>query len=450
LFSKKGGGKMYFIGPGVEISPGVTSSGKCAAQRGSPVTVQGFVQRIRSLGGANFIILRDGTREVQVFAGPATAGFAGLREGHIVRISGLCRSEARAPGGFEVAAEKIETQVVPPEELALTINKDKLNLHLEVDLANRPLTLRHSGYRSLFKLQEGLARGFREFLLASDFTEIFTPKITGTGSEGGANVFSLDYFGRKAYLAQSPQLYKQMMVGVFGRVFEIGPVFRAEPHDSARHLNEYVSLDLEMGFINNYREIMVLETACLGHIIELLKAGYAEHLKNLLIALPDISRIPVIHVNQAHELILMHTQEDYRGKGELTAREEQLLCSIIRQQTGCEFVFVTHYSSAIRPFYAMDDPANPQETLSFDLLFRGMEITTGGQRIHEYSRLVSKMQSRGMKTEELKDYLSAFKYGLPPHGGLAIGLERLTALLAGYDNVRYGCLFPRDMLRLTP
>jgi nondiscriminating aspartyl-tRNA synthetase len=441
---------MYFIEPNTDINPGVVSSRECPSFQGKPVTVQGFVHRIRSLGGANFVILRDGAGEVQVFVSPDTPGFQGLKEGYIVKIAGFCKSEERAPGGFEIEAQNIKVEVIPPEELPLTINKDKLNLHLDVDLGNRPITLRHSKYRSLFRIQEGLARGFREFLLGHDFTEIFTPKITGVGTEGGANVFTLDYFGKPAYLAQSPQLYKQMMVGVLGRVFEIGPVFRAEPHDTARHLNEYVSLDLEMGFINHFEDLMALETACLKSMLDLLRSSYSRQIKALQIALPEIPGIPVIHVKDAHELILKQTGEDFRGKGELTAREEQLLSEIIQKQTGCEFVFVTHYSSAIRPFYAMDDPANPEETLSFDLLFRGVEVTTGGQRIHDYNKLISKMISRGMNPEGLKDYLTAFRYGMPPHGGLAIGLERLTALLAGYDNIRYGCLFPRDMLRLTP
>ncbi|MBN1191295.1 MAG: hypothetical protein JXA46_16185 [Dehalococcoidales bacterium] len=323
------------------------------------MVVQGFVHRIRSLGGANFLILRDFAGEVQVFVSPDAPCFQRLKEGCIVKIAGFCQSEERAPGGFEIIARNIDVQVIPPEELPLTINKGRLNLHLEVDLYNRPITLRHAKYRSLFKIQEGLARGFREFLLGQDFTEIFTPKFTGVGTEGGANVFALDYFGKPAYLAQSPQLYKQIMVGVFGRVFEISPVFRAEPHDTARHLNEYISLDLEMGFINRFQDLMALETACLKSMFELLRNSYSQQIKALRISLPELQRIPVIHVKEAHELILQKAREDFPGKGELTAREEQLLSEIIQKQTGCAFVFVTHYSSAVRPFYTMDDPASP-------------------------------------------------------------------------------------------
>jgi nondiscriminating aspartyl-tRNA synthetase len=268
LLINLGGAVMYFIEPKTNINPGITTSAECSMNQGKPVNIQGFVHRIRSLGGANFMVLRDGTGEIQVFVDAETPGFKSIKEGFIVRISGLCKTEERAPKGFEVVADNIETLVAPPEELPFTINKDNLKLHLDLDIYNRPITLRHLKYRHLFKIQEGLARGFREFLMDHEFTEIFTPKIVGTGTEGGANVFTLDYFGKPAFLAQSPQLYKQMMVGVFGRVFEVGPVFRAEPHDTARHLNEYVSLDLEMGFINDFTDIMATETACLQAMFE--------------------------------------------------------------------------------------------------------------------------------------------------------------------------------------
>jgi nondiscriminating aspartyl-tRNA synthetase len=441
---------MYFIEPRTQVNPDITTSLEFPARRGEKITVQGFVHRIRCLGGANFVVLRDGEGVIQVFAETNTPGWQQLKEGYIIKVTGLCKYEERAPNGFEIVAEKIEVLIAPPEELPLTINKSNLNLHLDIDIGNRPITLRHLKYRSLFKIQEGLARGFREFLITQGFTEIFTPKIIGTGTEGGANIFSLDYFGKPAFLAQSPQFYKQMMVGVFGRVFEVCPVFRAEPHDTARHINEYVSLNLEIGFINSFTDIMAMETACLKSMFELLKTQYSQHIQALQISLPETSQIPVLHVRKAHELVLQNTGKDFRGKGELNSQEEQLLGKIMNDKFGAELVFVTHYSSEVRPFYAMDDPENPGETLTFDLLFRGVEITTGGQRIHNYDTLLAKMNARGMNPENLKDYLTIFRYGMPPHGGLGMGLERLTAWLAGYQNIRYGCLFPRDILRLTP
>jgi len=440
---------MFLLEESVGKSDVLTST-ECQSRQGEQVIVQGFIQRIRSLGGANFIVLRDNAGTVQVFTEPNTPGFKDIKEGYIVTIRGLCRTEIRAPGGFEITAQNIEVLVAPPEEIPLTINKETLNLHIDVDINNRPITLRHPRYRHLFKIQEGLARGFREYLMSKGFTEIFTPKIVGTGTEGGANIFKLDYFGRPAYLAQSPQLYKQMMVGVYGRVFEIAHVFRAEPHDTARHLNEYVSMDLEMGFINSFHDIMAIETGYLNYVFKLLKNEYAQHVEALRITLPDASKIPVVHLSEAHDLVLKHLKEDFRGEEELNAREERLLGRVMREQYGCDLIFVTHYGSSVRPFYAMDDPENPKETLSFDLLFKGEEITTGGQRIHEYGKLLEKMKVRGMDAENLNHYLMIFKYGMPPHGGLGIGIERLTSLLAGYDNVRYGSLFPRDILRLAP
>jgi len=441
---------MFILEESVKEGSGISNSTECKAKQGENVTVQGFIHRIRSLGGANFIVLRDNVGTVQVFVGQDTPGLGRVKEGYIVEISGLCKTEARAPGGFEIAADKIEVLVAPPEEMPLTINKNTLNLHLDIDINNRPITLRHPRYRHIFKIQEGLARGFREYLLANGFTEIFTPKIVGVGTEGGANTFMLDYFGKPAYLAQSPQLYKQMMVGVFGRVFEIAHVFRAEPHDTARHLNEYVSMDFEMGFIKDFKDIMAMEVGCLHYMFGLLKTEYAQHIGALKITLPDASKIPVLNVREAHDLVRKHLKEDFRGEGELSAREEQLLGKVMLEQYGYDLVFVTHYGSSVRPFYSMDDPTNPEETLSFDLLFKGVEITTGGQRIHDYQQLVDKIRSRGMELDKLHHYLMIFRYGMPPHGGLAIGIERLTALLAGYDNLRYGCLFPRDMIRLSP
>lgn len=412
--------------------------------------MQGFVHRIRSLGGASFLILRDESGTVQSFVGPGTPGFQQIREGFIVRISGRCKSEERAPGGFEVVAEAIETIVAPPEEIPVTINKKALNLHIETDLENRPVTLRHLNNRNLFKIQEGLARGFRQCLRTSGFTEIFTPKLVGVGTEGGANIFSVGYFGKTAYLAQSPQLYKQMMVGVFGKVFEIAHVFRAEPHDTARHLNEYVSMDFEMGFIESFHDVMATQAACLVYMFELLRTDYRPEIEALSIILPDASQIPVLHVREAHDLVLKHSKQDFRGQPDLSAREESLLGAAVKETYGSELVYVTHYASSVRPFYAMDDPENPLETLSFDLLFKGEEITTGGQRIHDYSHLLKKITARNMNPDNLRHYLMAFRYGTPPHGGLAMGLERMTSLLAGFENVRYGSLFPRDMLRLSP
>lgn len=441
---------MFTIAANASSESTVIPASECSSKVGQDVVVEGFVHRLRSLGGANFLVLRDGRGQVQAFVEADTPGLRELKAGYIVRISGFCRPEERAPEGFEIDAKKIEVVVEPPEELPITINKKLLKLSLDVDLNNRPISLRHPNYWNIFKIQEGLVHGFREYLGSTDFTEIFTPKIVAAGAEGGANIFSMNYFGTKAFLAQSPQFYKQMMVGVFSRVFEVAHVYRAEPHNTSRHLNEYVSMDLEMGFIDDFYDIMKMETACLAAMFEKLKTDYSKELEALKITAPDASNIPVFHVQEAHELIAKHSKHEIEGDGELTTQEERVFGEIVKKRFGSEFAFVTHYDSDVRPFYAMDNPDNPEETLSFDLLFRGMEITTGGQRIHDYDQLVAKLKAKGMNPDDFTDYLMIFKHGMPPHGGLGMGLERLTSLITGFDNVRYGSLFPRDLDRLTP
>ncbi len=321
---------------------------------------------------------------------------------------------------------------------------------LEAKLNYRPLSLRNLQERAKFRIQEGIARGFREFLTTQGFTEIRTPKIGAKGAEGGSNVFKLDYFHRPAVLAQSPQFYKQMMVGVFDRVFETGPVFRAEKHNTKRHLNEYTSLDFEMGFIDSFQDIMAMETGFLQYTMELLKRDYKTELDMLDITLPKVDRILQVRFDEAKRLVAEKYNRQIRNPYDLEPEEEALIGRYFEEEYGADFVFVTHYPSKKRPFYAMDDPDDKTFTQSFDLLFKGLEVTTGGQRIHEYQMLLDKIEAKGMTTEGMEQYLDIFKHGMPPHGGLGIGLERLTMKLIGEDNVRETCLFPRDLSRLEP
>ena len=251
-------------------------------------------------------------------------------------------------------------------------------------------------------------------------------------------------------LEQSPQFYKQMMVGVFDRVFETGPVFRAEKHNTKRHLNEYTSLDFEMGYIDSFEDIMAMETGFLQYMLALLQKDYATELKMLNITLPSAEAIPQVRFDEAKRLVSEKYDRKIRNPYDLEPEEEQLIGRYFKEEYDADFVFVTHYPSKKRPFYAMDDPADPKFTLSFDLLFHGLEITTGGQRIHDYQQLLDKIEARGMTTEGMEHYLDTFKYGMPPHGGLGIGMERLTMQILGEENVREACLFPRDLSRLEP
>lgn len=334
--------------------------------------------------------------------------------------------------------------------MPLQINKWKLNTSLEAKFNNRAVALRNPRERATFRIQEGITRGFRDFLYNNGFTEIHTPKLGAKSAEGGANLFKLEYFHRPAILQQSPQFYKQMMVGVFDRVFETAPVFRAEKHNTKRHLNEYTSLDFEMGYIDGFEDIMEMETGFLQYTMELLKTSYAKELELLKIKLPDVTSIPRVRFDEAKQRVAEKYNRQFRNPFDLEPEEEVLIGQYFKEEYGSDFVFVTHYPSKKRPFYAMDDPADETYTLSFDLLFRGLEITTGGQRIHDYNKLMEKIAKRGMETEGMESYLSAFKHGMPPHGGLGIGLERLTMQLIGEDNVREATLFPRDLSRLEP
>ncbi len=419
---------------------------------GTEVKVNGAVHTIRDMGNVAFVILRkrDGLVQCVFEEGVTAFDLKELKEASAVEVVGTVRKEERAAHGIELRLKEIRVLSEPDEPLPLPISKWKLNTSLEAKLNMRPISLRNVRERAKFKIQEGLVRGFRDFLYEQGFTEIHTPKLGAKSAEGGANLFKLEYFHRPAILQQSPQLYKQMLVGVFDRVFETGPVFRAEKHNTKRHLNEYTSLDLEMGYINGFEDIMAMETGFLQHTMKLLAKDYQKELDMLGITLPDVSKIPAVRFDKAKEMVAEKYSRTIRNPYDLEPEEEHLIGELFKEDYGADFVFITHYPSKKRPFYAMDDPQDARFTLSFDLLFRGLEITTGGQRIHSYSQLLQKMEAKKMTTEGLEQYLDTFRHGMPPHGGLGIGLERLTMQLIGEDNVRETTLFPRDLSRLEP
>ncbi len=436
------------------IKTDITPYSEFKQHLGEEVSIKGAIHNIRDMSDFAFVLVRTARDVIQCVYSPEFSEYRmgpEVKEQCSAKVTGkVVQSETRdGSERFELQIHNIEILSTPVDIMPVVISKKKVMADLSVNLDNRPVTLRNPSERAIFKIQEGIQRGFREYLTREGFTEIHTPKINFAGAEGGTNVFRLDYFGKTVFLAQSPQLYKQTLVPVYERVFEIGPVFRAEKHDTSRHLNEYVSMDFEMGFIDSYTDIMNMETGVLKNIMELLRSEYAPEIELLHAEIPQIDSIPAIRFKDAKALT-MKKLKGITDMHDFDPSEEEFLGKWAKKEYGSDFLFVTHYPSSDRPFYTMDDPEDPEYTLSFDLIFRGVEITSGGQRIHDYNEQVAKMQRLGMNPEEFGTYLMLHKYGAPPHGGLGIGLERLTMHLLGFKNVRYASMFPRDINRVTP
>ncbi len=425
-----------------------TLSSEVAGRIGERITVKGWLHNVRSLGGVVFALVRDRTGLVQaVTEDPADADLLrGLGAESVVSVSGRVAREPRAPGGVELRIDAIDVIARVAKALPLQINKASISAGLETQLSYRAVSLRSPQARAIFRVQHEVALSFAQFLTGEGFTCIHTPKLVSAAAEGGADVFEVDYFGRPVYLAQSPQLYKQMLVGVYERVFEIAPAYRAEKHDTARHTNEFTSLDLEMGFIESHEDIMAVENAWLCYLAERLRGFCGEQFEVLGAHIPEVpERIPRVRLSQVQDEIA-------RGEGEpdLDPEGERLASAWAQEEFGSEWLFVTHYGVEKRPFYTMPEPSAPNLTRSFDLLFRGWEVTTGGQRLHRAEDYDAKLRSMGTDRQSYEFYLSAFEYGMPPHGGLGAGLERLTARLLGLRNVRQATLFPRDRTRVSP
>ena len=422
---------------------------------GERVRVAGWLHSLRRLGGVNFLVVRDGWGIVQVVTeseaelGPLQGGVLGVES--IVAVEGVVVSEAQAPGGVELHQPRIEVITPVTEVPPVPLNKRKITASIGTLLDHAVVTNRHPARRAVLRLGAGVMAGFRSTLIERGFTEIQTPKIVAAATESGANVFKLDYFGRPAFLAQSPQFYKQAMVGVFERVFEVGPVFRAEPHDTTRHINEYVSLDAEFGFIENHFTVMALLRDVIAGILTTLHEQYAAELKILQVKMPEVpEEIPHMFFPEAQELIYKRYKTDVRGEPDLSPQDERWLGEWARQEFGSDFLFVTGYPMRKRPFYTYRDPEHPEYSNSFDLLFRGTELVTGGQRLHLYSDYIAALERAHLPIEPFEAYLEAFKYGMPPHGGFAIGLERLLMQLTGMNNIKLTTTFPRDLTRVTP
>ena len=387
---------------------------------GRRIRVAGWLHAVRRMGGITFVVIRDGWGVVQAVASDAPA----VQLESIVEVTGVVVAQPQLEL-HEVDITVLEAVTEPPP---VSLGKKQLDLPLAPMIERAVIANRHPTRRAVFALAAAAMRGFRAALDRDGFTEIQTPKLVGSATEGGANVFAVKYFERTAYLAQSPQLYKQIMVGVFERVFEVGPVFRAEPHDTARHLSQYTSLDVEMAFIGSHVDVMAQLVRVLRGMFEACEAE---------VAMPET--IPVVHFSETGT-----TEPD------LSPEDERRLGARAKAEHGSDFVFVTGYPMSKRPFYTHPDPGRPAYSNSFDLLFRGTELVTGGQRLHRHADYVAALAARGMSAEPLASYLDAFRFGMPPHGGFAIGLERFVMQLLGLPNIRLATLFPRDLTRLDP
>jgi len=424
---------------------------------GEEVLVAGWVDVRRDHGKLVFIDLRDRYGIVQMVALPnheeAHKIAQTIRPEWVIEVKGPVNKRPEKMINKDLETGEIEIEIKEIKVLSaakeLPFDKDAEDVNIDTYLDNLPFTLRREKSRAILHVQACIIRAFRNFLVDKGFVEIQVPKITGGDAEGGAAVFEVNYFDHKAYLATSPQLYKQIMVGVLERVFTTTSVYRAEKHSTTRHLNEYTSMDIEFGFIKDHCEIMNLKEKLLRAIADDLKDHCQKEFDLLGAKIPEVPKqIPRMKLREAQEIIKKEYGVDCVGEPDLEPQHERWLCEYAEKNFGSEFVFVTHFPVSKRPFYTYEDEEDKGYTKSFDLLFRGLEITTGGQRIHDYDKLVENIKKWGLDPEHFSFYLQAFKYGMPPEGGLATGLERLTARLLGLENVKEATLFPRDLNRI--
>ena len=413
------------------------------------IMLRGWVHKIIDLSHVVFVKLRDKSGIVQLVCDKYQV--KDLRLENAIEVIGTKCENEKAPGGIEIIVKDIKiVGTTYYEKLPFEVNSFKNNVALETQLDHRTIALRRPEIRAIFKVQNEIETAFRNYLKEKNFEQIHTAKIIDSSTEGGSEMFTVNYFDRRSFLAQSPQFYKQMMVGAgFERVFEIGHAYRAELHNTWRHLNEYVSLDVEMGFIKDEYELMDLEEGFINYLYKHLNKTCQKELEMYKIELPDKVKIPRIRLDEAHKILL----EKYNKKspiGNIDAEGEVLISKYVKEKYNCDFVFLTKYPVSKRPMYTMPDDEDKNLTKSFDLIFDGLEITTGGQRINDYKMLKENIEKFGLNPEDFDFYLETFKYGMPPHGGFAIGLERLTMKILKLSNIREATLVPRDMKRLTP
>lgn len=433
-----------------------TLIGELGQNVGKAVTIYGWVDVRRDQGKMVFFDFRDRSGLIQGVVLPGSPALEIAKEvkpQYVVRVEAIINERPakniqneKQNGDIELEIQRIEI-LTAAETLPFELGTE---LNIDTYLDNLPLTLRSARSRAIFKVQAEIVKAYRAYLNSEGFTEFQAPKLIGDDAEGSGAVYEVPYFyGKIAHLATSPQFYKQIMVGALERVFSVGIVFRAEKHSTTRHLNEYTSIDAELGFIEDHRDVMAVENKLMQAIAKHLETTCKTEFALLGAEIPAVpDDIPSMKLREAQELIFNRTGKDKREEPDLEPEDERWLCEWSKREKGSDFVFVTHYPVSKRPMYTMEDPEDPGFTCSFDLLFRGVEITTGGQRRHEYQNLIDGIRMKGLEPEKFSYYLQAFKYGMPPHGGWGMGLERLTAKFLGLANVKEATLFPRDINRI--
>jgi len=433
-----------------------TFIGELGSKVGERVSISGWVSVRRDQGKMVFFDFRDMSGTVQGVVLPAEVDAIAvakeIRSEFVVTVEGMVNKRPEKNIKADVLNGDIELEIKSIIILSKSELPFELGTEVNIDtyLDHMPFTLRAEKSRDIFKVQETIIEAFRESLKSEKFTEFQAPALVGGDAEGGAAAFEVDYYyEKKAYLAPSPQFYKQIMVGVYERAFTTPKVFRGEKHATTRHLSEYSSLDFEMGFIKDHTDVMAVLERAIGHIVAKVQGRHVDAFARLGAELPLLpEKIPVLKLREAQEILEKEFGQKCVGEPDLEPEHERQLCEWSKREHNSDFLFVTHYPVSKRPFYTYEDENDKGFTKSFDLLFRGLEITTGGQRIHDHDYLVERIKGKGLDPEKFTYYLEAFKSGMPPHGGSATGLERITARMLGIGNVKEATLFPRDLNRI--
>lgn len=420
-------------------------SGQLAPHVGKTIEMAGWVHRVRELGGVSFVVLRDRKGLTQLVYKEKID----FTLESVIKVKGLVSANDKSPGGFELEVSGTEIMAPAEPDLTYPVNQDPEKTSLEVILDHRMLSLRNPKIRSIFQLQSAILKYFTEYLRSQDFTEVKTTKLMGAASEGGTGLFEVEYFDTKVYLAQSPQFYKQTMVATgLERVFEVGAAYRAEKHDTPRHLNEYVSLDVEMAFIESELDLIELERSILAYVFDQVSRNNQDILDLWGATVPTAEQVKAFPVVPHEEVKKIVSERIGHRIFEINPEAERVICDWTMEKYGCDGIFINEFPRKKRPFYTY-----PQglKTMSFDCVFRGLEITTGGRRINEYAMMKETLPKFGLTEEGIGSwYIDNFRFGCPPHGGFAIGLERITQKILGLFSVKEASLFPRDRKRIWP